>query len=222
MLNKHWITLPVVYIYSRRFAPKAVFFSSFEGFRVRRLLFLIIEGKIIGELKSLKIAQKIAFEAKGRQSVVHKDCMGSLCKNSPSLKMMGFDHSIIFRFFKRQRCKNCQQWCSNYRCGRKQTGLSGRWALGGSVWNVLRRIFGFKKCLTSNAEVLRNVTCCATDRSLRKLCTADIGSSSGTRETILAESCLFVRKHHLSVVGYLLVKRNNHSFVLVCWSKVIY
>ena len=36
MLNKRWITLPVVY--RRRFASKAVFFlSDFEGFRVRCL-----------------------------------------------------------------------------------------------------------------------------------------------------------------------------------------
>ena len=55
-------------MYSRPFAPKAVFFRNFEGFRVRRLLFLIIEGTIIGELKIFK--------------------------------MMGFDHSIKFRFFK--------------------------------------------------------------------------------------------------------------------------
>ena len=42
MINKRWITLPVVY--SRPFASKAVFLSDFEWIWVRRWLFLIIEG----------------------------------------------------------------------------------------------------------------------------------------------------------------------------------
>ena len=41
MLDKHWITLPVVY--QRHFVSSMVFFSDFEGFWVRRLLLLIIE-----------------------------------------------------------------------------------------------------------------------------------------------------------------------------------
>ena len=43
MINKRWITLPVVY--SRPFTSKAVFLSDFEGVWIRRWLFLIIEGQ---------------------------------------------------------------------------------------------------------------------------------------------------------------------------------
>ena len=41
MLDKRWITLPVVY--QRLFASNMFFLSDFEGFWVRRLLLLIIE-----------------------------------------------------------------------------------------------------------------------------------------------------------------------------------
>jgi len=43
MLDKPWITLPVVY--QRPFASNMVFLSDFEGFWVRRLLLLIIEER---------------------------------------------------------------------------------------------------------------------------------------------------------------------------------
>ena len=54
-------------VYRRPFASKAVF-ERCEGFWVRLLLFLIILlGRENGNSKSFKIAQKNAFEAKGRR-----------------------------------------------------------------------------------------------------------------------------------------------------------
>ena len=72
MLNKRWITLPVVYC--RPFASKAVFWSDLL-FWVRRLLFLIIEGileTVKGKLKILQNSLKTAFEGKGLQCTTSK------------------------------------------------------------------------------------------------------------------------------------------------------
>ena len=56
MFKKRWIILPVVY--SRTFAPKAVFWAILKGFEFALL------ATVNGELKLLQNRSKTAFEAK--------------------------------------------------------------------------------------------------------------------------------------------------------------
>jgi len=67
MLKKRWIILPV--LYSRPFAPKAVFWAMLKEsaiYWVRPL------GTVNGELKLLQNRSKTAFEAKGLQYTTDK------------------------------------------------------------------------------------------------------------------------------------------------------
>ncbi len=59
MINKRWITSPVVY--SRPFASKAVFWAILNEFE-----FAVDKEQSTANSNSFKIAQKTAFEAKGR------------------------------------------------------------------------------------------------------------------------------------------------------------
>ena len=56
MLNKRWITLPVVYC--RPFASKAVFWAILKDFEAQFTRFLIVDETVNGDSKSFKIAKK--------------------------------------------------------------------------------------------------------------------------------------------------------------------
>ena len=63
MINKRWITLPVVY--SRRFTSKAVFWAILKEFDFAVDSFYYKEQST-AKSNSFKIAQKTAFEVKRR------------------------------------------------------------------------------------------------------------------------------------------------------------
>ena len=69
MINKRWITLPVVY--SRPFASKAVFERFWMNFS-SPLTLLYIKEESMANWNSFKIVQKTAFEAKGQLYITGK------------------------------------------------------------------------------------------------------------------------------------------------------